>query len=169
MDELKKLPDGKYILRRKDGSKRVITINNKPSMADQQWKDDCDTNKIIEKYRRTGQLTHVARIQGKFEDVSDVQDLHKSMIIVQKANDDFLKLSSEVRKRFNNSVTQMVEFLRDPKNIDEAIRLGLMSRKNFSDVSKKENSDVGNTKKAKQPSGDSESDSGPTKKTDSSN
>jgi hypothetical protein len=118
----------KVITVRPNGSKRVSTFNLEPSLTDQQWKEDADPNNIIEKYKRTGQLTYVSQIQGKFADVSDVQSLHEGLITVQKAKDDFMNLSSEIRKRFNNSVIEMVQFLNDPKNKKEAIELGLVKR-----------------------------------------
>ena len=36
--------------KRKNGSIRVYTVNNEPSMTDQQVKDDCDVNFIVNKF-----------------------------------------------------------------------------------------------------------------------
>lgn len=119
----------KIILKRANGSKSVSTINLEPSLTDQQWKDDSDPNHIIEKYKRTGQLTYVNKIQGKFADVTSIQDLHSGILSVQKAKDDFLHLSSDIRSRFNNSVIELVQFLNNPANEAEAIELGLIAKK----------------------------------------
>ena len=48
----------KVIEKRKNGSIRVYTVNNEPSMTDQQFKDDCDVNSIVNKFTKTGHLTH---------------------------------------------------------------------------------------------------------------
>lgn len=128
IDDLKKLPpsyDGKVVLTRQDGSRRVFTVNREPSMTDQQWSEECDTNYILEKFRRTGQVTHLAKSQGIFADVSNVQDLLPSLIKMKEAEDAFLQYPAEVRRRFDNDVVKMLQFLDDPKNDDEAKKLGL--------------------------------------------
>ena len=56
----------KVIEKRKNGSIRVYTVNNEPSMTDQQFKDDCDVNFIVNKFTKTGHLTHLAKFQGMY-------------------------------------------------------------------------------------------------------
>ena len=41
-------------------------------MTDQQFKDDCDVNFIVDKFTKTGHLTHLAKFQGMYADVSFV-------------------------------------------------------------------------------------------------
>ena len=111
-----------------------MTVNNEPSLTDQQWKDDCDVNTILEKYKRTGMVTHVRRIQGRFADVSQVQDLHSGAIQIQLANDDFMALPADVRAKFDNDIYKFVEYVVDPKNKEECIKMGLMPKERPSDI-----------------------------------
>lgn len=116
----------KVIEKRKNGSIRVYTVNNEPSMTDQQFKDDCDVNFIVDKFTKTGNLTHLAKFQGMYADVSEIPDLAQAMQIVSTAQTAFDTLPAELRSRFGNSPVNMVEFLNDINNKDEAIKLGLI-------------------------------------------
>lgn len=118
----------KIIEIRKDGSKRVHTQNNEPSMTDQQYGEQSDVNLILNKYAKTGQLTHVSKMQGQYADVSGIPDLHEALQNVKLANDSFMELPSDVRRRFMNSPALMIEFLNDSANDAEAIKLGLKSK-----------------------------------------
>ena len=69
----------KVIEKRKNGSIRVYTVNNEPSMTDQQFKDDCDVNFNVNKFTKTGHLTHLAKFQGMYADVSAIPDLAEAM------------------------------------------------------------------------------------------
>lgn len=124
-ENLSTLESGKYIFRKTNGRRKVVTVNNDPSKTDQQYKEDCDTNTILNKFMRTGQITHLAKRQGTFQDVSEIQDLSETLMIVKRAEQDFLQYPSKIRKKFNNSVTQMAEWLQDPDNNEEAVKLGL--------------------------------------------
>lgn len=120
-----KAKNGKYILRRKNGTKRVVTVNTEHSLADQSQQEECDVNFIMDKYLKTGQVTHLTTLRGQFADVSEIPDLHTAMTQVTQAQQTFDQLPAELRERFGNSPIQMVKFLQDPRNDAEAIQLGL--------------------------------------------
>lgn len=116
----------KEITKLSNGRIRVRTINNSPTKTDQQWISDCDTNTIIKRFKQTGQLTHLAKRQGSFADVSQIPDLLPSLLKVQEAKDMFYTLPSSLRRKFDNSVQKLISFLQDPNNKEEAIELGLL-------------------------------------------
>lgn len=118
----------KEISYRPNGSKRVRTINSKPSLTDQQYKDDCDVNTIIERGKKTGQVNHIAKIQGQFADVSEISDLHSSMIKMQHATEAFNKLPLKIKRRFDYDMKQLLSFLDNPQNRNEAIELGIIPK-----------------------------------------
>lgn len=121
----------KVIEIRENGSKRVYTVNDQPSKTDQQYKEDCDTNTILQKFMRTGQVTHLAKSQGSFQDVSEIKDLAESLQLVKDAESNFLKYPSKLRKKFNNNIHEMINWLNDPENTEEAIELGLKVGREF--------------------------------------
>lgn len=106
-------------------SKRVYNVNHEPSRTDQSQKDDCDVNLIIAKYRKTGQLAHLNQFQGQYADTTEFSDLQSALHTTMKAQDAFDSLPAHIRRHFDNSPVEMFNFLQDPKNDDEAIRLGL--------------------------------------------
>lgn len=132
----KDLKDGKHIIDHK-GKRKVITVNNKPSMTDQSFKKDCDVNLILAKYRKTSAITHLAKVQGQFADVSDLPTMLESHERLQTAQDSFMDLPAYIRDKFDNDLMKMVDFLNDPKNAEEAIELGLRSRPISTDISQK--------------------------------
>lgn len=116
---------GKYILRRKNGSKRVVTVNNDQSLADASQQEECEVNNIMDKYLKTGQVTHLQSLHGQFADVSEIPDLHTALTQVTQAQTTFNLLPAELRERFENSPVKMIAFLSDPRNDQEAISLNL--------------------------------------------
>lgn len=115
----------KKIELRPNGTKRVCTVNLEKSKTDGSFKEECDTNNIIAKFNKTGQLTHIAKRQGNYADVSEITDLHTAFIHVKEAKETFQELPAILRKKFNNSPTEFIAFLEDPKNDEEAVQLGL--------------------------------------------
>lgn len=114
----------KEIIRHPNGRVQVRTINNEPSKTDQSMKDECDVNEILRKYMKTGQI-NLPNQHGQYLDVSDIQDLHLALTQVNEATQAFDQLPPEIRRRFGNSLTELVSFLDDPQNNEEAIKLGL--------------------------------------------
>lgn len=115
----------KEIIIEENGRKRVQTINTEPSRTDQSWKDMCDVNLIVAKYKKTGEWFHLARKQGVYADVSEISDYNVSLQKVLNAQNAFNALPSELRNRFGNDPAKLLEFIQDPKNYDEGVKLGL--------------------------------------------
>lgn len=128
-------PSGKYILRRPDGSRKVITINREPSKTDQSFAADCDVNKIMARYRKGVPLPTSKRIQGYYADVSDVGDIVEMEEKMQAAKEDFQQIPAKIRKMFNNDIHELARFLKDPLNDTRAIELGLKEKPKNADQS----------------------------------
>lgn len=116
----------KVITKRPDGSIRVTTVHLGESLTDQQYKDECDVNNIIKKYLQTGSVTHVRNAQqGVYADLTELPSYHEAMGVVAKANEAFQEIPAAIRNRFNHNPQELIDFLADKKNNDEAIKLGL--------------------------------------------
>lgn len=135
---MKKIDSSKKISVRKNGSKRVVTINTESSKTDQSFKSDCDIQEIIAKFRKTGQVTHLSKKQGIYADVSQIPDLLGATMIVEDASEKFSNLPSAVRDKFNNDPIQMIQWLHDPQNTDEGIKLGLFKARQNDDSNDKQ-------------------------------
>jgi phage internal scaffolding protein len=115
----------KKIETRADGSIRVTTVNNQPSKTDQQFAQLCDINQIIKKYRQTGIISHLSNKTGKYADLSEFKGYQDALQKTINANNAFQSLPSPIRKKFGNDPQELISFLSDPSNNEEAIKLGL--------------------------------------------
>lgn len=86
--------------------------------------DECDINKIMLKYQKTGAVSHLNRHGADYGFASGL-DFSESMRVVTDAQAMFDDLPSSVRARFGNSPSEFLDFVQDPENQDEAVKLGL--------------------------------------------
>lgn len=121
---------GQIISKRKDiyGNEvyDVATYNNEPSLTEQQFAEDADANTIMQRYIKNPLQDPFIRKNGIYADVSEVPDLAQALETVTKAQQAFDELPSDLRAQFGNSPIAMVEFLRNPKNRERALQLGLI-------------------------------------------
>lgn len=100
----------------------------KPSMTQQQFKDDCNINSIIDRFKVTGTVP-VSQETGIYGDFTpaELSDYQSALNVVSQAQADFDSLPAEVRERFNYSPASLMAFLSDESNFDEALSLGLVN------------------------------------------
>lgn len=105
---------------------RIDCSNDEP-MTQQNEKDAADINLIVERAKRgavppTGRGT--VPMYGDFTVIPT--DLREVLVKAKFAEDLFMTLDPFVRRRFNNDPVEMLDFLNDEKNREEAIKLGLV-------------------------------------------
>lgn len=101
------------------------------SRTHQSYAKDADINNIMGKYKKTGVLGNPSissQRSARFGDFSDLVDYPTMVSRIQQAQDDFMTLPSEVRAKFNHMVENALDFIADPANADEAVRLGLLPK-----------------------------------------
>lgn len=111
-------------------------MKGKARQVQRQYKDDVDINNIVQKSLRGLQPT----INGKipmYGDISGIPTFKEMMDITSKANQNFMKLPAEVRGRFHNNTTELVEFISDEKNYDEAVEMGFISEESIENKKEK--------------------------------
>jgi len=101
---------------------------SKGGKTKQEFKDDVDINRIIARYRKTGQVTGQFRSPGSGAnlDLSTSIDFKQAQNVLIRARNQFAGLSAEVRKRFDNDPANFLAFMEDPKNVEEAVKLKLV-------------------------------------------
>ncbi len=94
----------------------------------QSFKEECDINKIMKKYRKTGQMDPASMNtrEAIFADVSGYGDYQEMQAKIQNASEAFMTLSAEIRTRFKNDPGKLLEFMADDTNIPEARELGIL-------------------------------------------
>lgn len=149
-EETKMVDKNQEIEIRPNGSRRVRTINIEPTMTDPQWADECDVNHIMKKYQATGTINHVRETMGKYADLTSVGDYQEMLDQVLYAKEAFMELPAQVRYKFENDPGKLLGFLQDPKNYDEAQKLGLVEKRKEPETTLKDVKDAinaSNTKK----------------------
>lgn len=98
-----------------------------PSMTRQSEMDACDIHNVLKQFSQQGfeNLVRENAAKGQYADLPDEVDYQTSLNTVLAAQASFATLPSQVRERFHNNPAEFLEFLTDPANQDEAIRLGL--------------------------------------------
>lgn len=143
-----KSPNKSIIRDPKTGRVRVQTVNMEDSKTQQQFKDQCDVNKIVAKYKRdTGRWLHLMSPNGgRYADVSSIKDYHSMLLQLQDANSAFMALPALVRQRFQNDPGKLLQFMQDPKNYDEGVKLGIFEPKkqNVPDANKNDLNEITN-------------------------
>jgi phage internal scaffolding protein len=94
----------------------------------QYFKDECDVNKILQKYQKTGEIEHLNKRTGGYGDVSAVTCYQDAVDIIEKADEEFSQLPSQLRKQLENSPVKFLEWINDPENLDQMVELGLATK-----------------------------------------
>lgn len=100
-----------------------------PTKTQQQFEEECNINSIVKRYRETGVITHLSQENPLYGDFGDVPDYQSALAIVMDAETKFEALPAFLRKRFDNDPSQMLEFVQDESNYEEAVKLGLLARR----------------------------------------
>lgn len=90
----------------------------------QEFKETVDINNILRKYIKTGNLEHMNQHEARYSFCTG-DDFQSAMEKVVEAQDMFMDLPAETRNRFANDPAQFLDFVQDPKNLDEMRELGL--------------------------------------------
>jgi phage internal scaffolding protein len=119
-----------------DGRNREVSFSTSlnftgdPGRAQQQFKDECDVNNVIARYKVQG----LARVRsdyarGEFMNLASAPDLHTALNIVAAANETFAALPASLRKEYDNDPAKFVEAVHDSKSRETFEKLGLMKPK----------------------------------------
>ncbi len=115
--------------KRKNGTRRVQLQmeSNEHIFVEQTHAKLVDINSIVRKYKKTGQLPALTE-PGHYGNFHLADDFHDAQNRILLAEDLFMALPSEVRKRFDNDPGEFLEFVNDPENLEEAQELGLLEK-----------------------------------------
>lgn len=97
-----------------------------PGLTKQAHKDECDINKLMSKYQQSGQLPAVNPFPAQFGDFSGVTDYHTALNQIDEAEKAFRDLPSAIRTRFENNPEELLSFIQNEENREEAEELGLV-------------------------------------------
>jgi len=95
-----------------------------PSLTVQSQKEEADINNIVKSFGVTGKLPVGVRIPtyGDFEGVSDYREAVEAMKLAEES---FMAMPSDLRKRLDHDPQKFIEWCIDPANLEEARKYGL--------------------------------------------
>jgi phage internal scaffolding protein len=95
------------------------------SLAQQHFKDETDINNILRQFNITGLLPE-SPLSPRYGDFTGISDYHTALNRVIAAQDEFEALPAQIRARFDNDPSKLIEFLENENNRPEAEELGLV-------------------------------------------
>lgn len=103
-----------------------IDFSKDPGLTVQGSRDECDINTIMKRWEKTGEFSHYKASQPMYGDFSMAVDYHTALNLVDAAHESFMALPARIRDRFENDPANLLAFLDNPENRDEALALGLL-------------------------------------------
>lgn len=108
------------------------------SMTQQQFAEECEIKNIMKKYDSSGFFDHINRNPAQYGDFTQVTDLAGAIDKINEAQENFMTIPSDIRKRFDNSAQKFYLFAQNPDNFDELIDMGLATQRVSTPVVEKE-------------------------------
>lgn len=102
-------------------------IEQHDSLTQQHFKDDADLNVIAQRFGLDKSPMPTAPFDPRmYGDFTNVPDLRTALDTVNDAKNRFMALPAKLRTRFDNDPAKLWDFVNDPENGAEAVRLGLL-------------------------------------------
>lgn len=114
------------VTKRKDGSIRVDHMNYEKTMTQQHFAEQCDVNRIMKRWLNGGPPPVSNAARAVFKDVSHGMDYQSLLNVTMSVQDSFDSLPADMRSRFKNDPAELLDFVGNPANYDECVKLGLM-------------------------------------------
>jgi Chlamydia-phage Chp2 scaffold (Chlamy_scaf). len=100
------------------------------SRTKQSFREECNINNVMRRFEKTGILEHTNRYEGSYGDFTAApSSYHEAVEQVIAAEKMFMSLPASVRKRFSNDPGLFLDFVEDPSNVDEVVKLGLATKR----------------------------------------
>lgn len=90
-----------------------------------------DVNDLVRSFGLTGKMPTNMRTPS-YGDFTGVASYQEALEAVKMAENEFMKLPATLRERFKHDPQRLLEFVEDPKNSQEAEKLGILNKKSVS-------------------------------------
>ena len=134
---MKKISEQKFYTRY-NPPPQVSVKFSKPSLTQQQFRQECDINNIIASVDSAGVVNNPLwngtrrPLYGDFSSIQDMDYLQAQNTFLD-ASARFMELPAKVRQRFNNNPAELLAYIQSNPALEELAKLG------FADIPKVEN------------------------------
>lgn len=115
--------------RYEDNPRPVVDCSGDEPLTQQSSAAEVDMNEIMRRALAGAVPSHLNSRPPVYGSLIGLGDLRDAMNLVVKANSMFEQLDPFVRKRFHNDPAELLDFVKDDKNREEAEKLGLLKPK----------------------------------------
>lgn len=107
----------------------VIDCSSDEPLTEQSHKSEVNINNIVKRHGMDliAKTALLKTPEYVFDDVTG-NDFTEAMLKVTKAQQQFDAMPSQIRKKFDNSAAQFMDFVQNPDNTDALIDMGLAKR-----------------------------------------
>lgn len=125
--------DATVISQRPNKTTRIQTVfdqnvEESRSKTIQSEKSETDINMIVARAIK-GNLIMTNQREPRYGDFSSGYDFLENSLRIKAFETEFERLPSEIRAKFDNDASKLIDFASDPDNEDEAIKLGILPKK----------------------------------------
>ncbi|ALS03704.1 VP3 [Gokushovirus WZ-2015a] len=92
----------------------------------QQFREECDINTIVRRFGLGYEMPQGVRVP-MYGDFTHLSDYHEACNAIAEAHENFDLFPAELRARFQNNPGNLIDFMADERNREEAVRLGLVN------------------------------------------
>lgn len=94
------------------------------TLTQQQFKDDCDINVIVDRFGISGDMPQNVRVPLSEEFIETI-DYRTAIDKIKEADDAFMSFPAKIRAQFENDPAKFVDFVSDPANVGQVREWGL--------------------------------------------
>ena len=95
------------------------------SLTQQHFSEETEINNIIAFHDRTGIIKNVQQGIAQYGDYSEVNEYRENLDMIRAADENFMKLPSAIRRKFNNNAGEFFEFATNPQNEQQLVEMVL--------------------------------------------
>lgn len=107
--------------------KRIQLKTVGKTLTKQSFANETNINKIMARYKKTGQFPHPDSRTAMYGDFSAVNTYQQAIHKITEADDLFASMPSDLRAQFNNDAGAFLEYYEDPENEDHLVELGMVA------------------------------------------
>lgn len=117
----KKIPTSKVVgyFDAKTEVKTVVKLTSKNSsketLTNQSFKNTCDINCILQRFRKTGVIDHVAKYEPQYGELSNI-DFETAFNNVKAIEETFDRLPKKIRENFHNKPENFLAYMENEEN-----------------------------------------------------